>query len=320
MGNNWENNQDRWARGRGGGGDSRGGGRGRGFGERGGGSWRGDRGGPRPSSSGDFERGRSGHGGDFNRQDHRESSYRGRPDARGGPGAGPSRTPTPTSSRTGAADLGSDFGDMGAAAKNYAKAAPKFPAGMGGGGGPGGGGVPKVEDHNQYRKENCLVVYDSASQGVAGVPEPFKRFSDFPGLSKTQLDCFSRAGFEAPTPIQAQSWPVALSERDVISIAKTGSGKTLAFLLPAYRKMDERQVNIKDRSAWRLIMKAPQVRGRVSVLVLAPTRELATQIQEEADRSFKRFLSSCYLFLLDGDLQRATYLLALMEELLKGNN
>ena len=133
------------------------------------------------------------------------------------------------------------------------------------------------------------MVYDSASQGVAGVPEPFKRFSDFPGLSKAQLDCFTRAGFQAPTPIQAQSWPVALSERDVISIAKTGSGKTLAFLLPAYRKMDERQVNIKDCSAWQLIMKAPQVRGRVSVLVLAPTRELATQIQEEADRSFNRF-------------------------------
>ena len=110
--------------------------------------------------------------------------------------------------------------------------------------------MPKVEDHNQYRKENCLVVYDSASQGVAGVPEPYKRFSDFPGLSKAQLDCFSRAGFQAPTPIQAQSWPVALSERDVISIAKTGSGKTLAFLLPAYRKMDERQVNTKDCSAW----------------------------------------------------------------------
>ena len=67
-------------------------------------------------------------------------------------------------------------------------------------------------------------------------------------------------------------------------------------------------------------MKVSQVRGRVSVLVLAPTRELATQIQEEADRSSKRFFSSCYLFLLDGELLRATYRLALMEELLRGNN
>ena len=101
-----------------------------------------------------------------------------------------------------------------------------------------------MEDFNAYRKENCLVVYDSVTQGVHGVPDPFKKFSDFPGLSKAQLDCFSRAGFQSPTPIQAQSWPVALTDRDVISIAKTGSGKTLAFLLPAYRKMDERQVRI----------------------------------------------------------------------------
>ena len=69
-----------------------------------------------------------------------------------------------------------------------------------------------------------------------------------------------------------------------------------------------------------MIIKAPQVRGRVSVLELAPTRELATQIQEEADRSFEIFFSSCYLFLPDGDLPRATFLLVLMEELLRGNN
>ena len=46
------------------------------------------------------------------------------------------------------------------------------------------------------------------------------------------------AGFQAPTPIQAQTWPIALGDRDIVSIAKTGSGKTLAFLLPAYKKMD----------------------------------------------------------------------------------
>ena len=253
VGGDW-GNQDGRGRGRGGG-DSRGGSRGRGFG---------GRGGPRPSSSGDFgHRGpdsRGGFGSDrdhlssrghFNRQGEgfnsaRSFNYGERPESRASQDAGPSRTPTPTSSHAGPADLGSDFGDMGAAAKNYAKAVPKFPAGMGGGGGGSGGGVgvPKVEDFNAYRKENCLVVYDSASQGVRGIPDPFKRFSDFPGLSKAQLDCFSRAGFQAPTPIQAQSWPVALSDRDVISIAKTGSGKTLAFLLPAYRKMDERQVII----------------------------------------------------------------------------
>ena len=41
------------------------------------------------------------------------------------------------------------------------------------------------------------------------------------------------AGFKEPSPIQAQSWPMALSGRDVVAIAQTGSGKTISFALPA---------------------------------------------------------------------------------------
>jgi ATP-dependent RNA helicase DDX5/DBP2 len=43
----------------------------------------------------------------------------------------------------------------------------------------------------------------------------------------------TRAGFTAPTPIQAQGWPMALLGRDLVGLAETGSGKTLAYLLPA---------------------------------------------------------------------------------------
>ncbi len=61
-----------------------------------------------------------------------------------------------------------------------------------------------------------------------------------------------------------------MKDRDVISIAKTGSGKTLAFLLPGYKKIDQ-------------YYGGP---GRtIHILVLAPTRELATQIQEEVSFS-----------------------------------
>jgi len=74
--------------------------------------------------------------------------------------------------------------------------------------------------------------------------------------------------YDRPTSIQSVSWPVALSGRDMISIAKTGSGKTLGFLLPA------------------IIHTLNQVRRKPgegpSVLVMLPTRELAQQVQEVA--------------------------------------
>lgn len=73
--------------------------------------------------------------------------------------------------------------------------------------------------------------------------------------------------FKAPTPIQAQAWPVALQGRDLIGISQTGSGKTLAFILPAI-----------------VHAAAAQEAGRdgPTVLVMAPTRELAMQIETEA--------------------------------------
>lgn len=76
-----------------------------------------------------------------------------------------------------------------------------------------------------------------------------------------------RAGFSAPTPIQAQSWPIALQNRDIVAVAKTGSGKTLGYIIPGF-------IHLKrlNKSA----------RMGPTVLVLSPTRELATQIHEEA--------------------------------------
>ncbi|UYV79626.1 DDX17 [Cordylochernes scorpioides] len=74
--------------------------------------------------------------------------------------------------------------------------------------------------------------------------------------------------YEKPTPIQAQGWPIALSGRDMVGIAQTGSGKTLAYILPAI-------VHINHQP--------PLERGDGPiVLVLAPTRELAQQIQQVA--------------------------------------
>jgi len=73
------------------------------------------------------------------------------------------------------------------------------------------------------------------------------------------------AGYSVPTPIQTQAIPVVLSGRDVMGLAQTGTGKTAAFALPILQ---------------RLLDAGAPVRGPLRTLVLAPTRELALQIQE----------------------------------------
>lgn len=78
------------------------------------------------------------------------------------------------------------------------------------------------------------------------------------------------AGFPAPSAIQQYAWPILRAGHDVIGIAKTGSGKTLAFLLPAFSLLLERE---RDATL-----------GPPFILVLAPTRELACQIEGEAQK------------------------------------
>ncbi|KAI1720891.1 DEAD/DEAH box helicase domain-containing protein [Ditylenchus destructor] len=76
------------------------------------------------------------------------------------------------------------------------------------------------------------------------------------------------SNYEKPTPIQSISWPVALSGRDIISIARTGSGKTLGFLLPGIMHT---------------LAQPPKNPGDgPTVLVILPTRELAQQVEEVA--------------------------------------
>ncbi|KAF9067214.1 P-loop containing nucleoside triphosphate hydrolase protein [Rhodocollybia butyracea] len=74
-------------------------------------------------------------------------------------------------------------------------------------------------------------------------------------------------GFKEPTPVQCQAWPMALSGRDMVGIAQTGSGKTIAFALPAMLHINAQPLLSPGD-------------GPI-VLVLAPTRELAVQIQQE---------------------------------------
>ena len=84
-------------------------------------------------------------------------------------------------------------------------------------------------------------------------------------LVQPLLDSLADMGFEEPTPIQQKAVPVALDGADLIGQAQTGTGKTAAFGLPMLNKLDSRQSAIQG-------------------LIVAPTRELAIQVQEELYR------------------------------------
>ena len=88
------------------------------------------------------------------------------------------------------------------------------------------------------------------------------------GLSEITLAALAAKGYTEATPIQAQSIPALLEGRDLLGIAQTGTGKTAAFMLPSI----ERLVASNQRA---------QPRG-CRMLVLAPTRELASQIADSA--------------------------------------
>ena len=78
----------------------------------------------------------------------------------------------------------------------------------------------------------------------------------------------AEAGYTTPTPIQAQAIPPLLDGHDVLGCAQTGTGKTAAFALPVLQHIE----------------RSPRARGRrrIRALVLTPTRELASQIAEQA--------------------------------------
>jgi len=98
------------------------------------------------------------------------------------------------------------------------------------------------------------------------------KFTDL-GLSQPILDALAAKNYTVPTPIQAQAIPTVLTGRDLLGIAQTGTGKTAAFMLPSLDRLANPRVH--------------PIAKRVRMLVLAPTRELASQIAESA-RTYAR--------------------------------
>lgn len=111
-----------------------------------------------------------------------------------------------------------------------------------------------------------ILVQHSGFFKTSEIPKELKpyrlKFSDF-SLSDSLLAGLNDVNFKEPTPVQKQSIPIVLQGKDLISTAQTGTGKTGAFVIPLMERIIHSE------------------RGGVKALILSPTRELATQIDQE---------------------------------------
>uniref|UniRef100_A0A8B9RFJ2 RNA helicase n=1 Tax=Astyanax mexicanus TaxID=7994 RepID=A0A8B9RFJ2_ASTMX len=131
-----------------------------------------------------------------------------------------------------------------------------------------------MQEVEQYRRAKEVTVKGR------DCPKPVMKFNEatFPIFKIFYMDLYhfadyvmeviNKQAWSEPTPIQAQGWPLALSGKDMVGIAQTGSGKTLAYLLPAIVHINH-QPFLEHGD------------GPIC-LVLAPTRELAQQVQQVA--------------------------------------
>lgn len=141
---------------------------------------------------------------------------------------------------------------------------------------------PKEVKHWRLTNNDIQVkrTFDD-KPGLKPIPNPVitfdQAFQHFPEI----LEEIRKQGFERPSPIQSQAWPILLRGEDMIGIAQTGTGKTLAFLLPALIHIDGQTVPRDQRDG-------------PTVLILAPTRELALQIEKEVSKyKYKNIKSVC---------------------------
>ena len=127
------------------------------------------------------------------------------------------------------------------------------------------------------RIENTYTTSEEITVSGRDAPKPFIHFSDYEWPEEIN-QVLIREKFTNPTPIQCQGLPIALEGRDMVGIAQTGSGKTLSYILPAVVKCTTHEATKNLRSPF--------------ALVLAPTRELAQQINTVAHQ-FPCLRSAC---------------------------
>lgn len=127
------------------------------------------------------------------------------------------------------------------------------------------------------------------------VPPHINSFEDVKNLTEIIRSNISLARYATPTPVQKYAIPIIISHRDVMACAQTGSGKTAAFLVPILNQIFERGPVIAAQA------NGQRQYGRRKqyplALVLAPTRELATQIYDEAKKfAYRSRVRPCVVY------------------------
>ncbi|KAF1765887.1 hypothetical protein GCK72_005840 [Caenorhabditis remanei] len=135
-----------------------------------------------------------------------------------------------------------------------------------------------------YSNGGVMNVYPFREDSEVDIPPPVNSFKQAFGNNPAIMAEIEKNGFEKPSPIQSQMWPILLCGKDCIGVSQTGSGKTLAFLLPAFLHIDAQLAQYEKNE------KKPSP----FVLVLSPTRELAQQIEGEVQKySYNGYKSVC---------------------------
>lgn len=126
--------------------------------------------------------------------------------------------------------------------------------------------------------------YDSIDCKVTGdaVPPPITAFDSLK-LRGALMTNIGKSNYKKPTPVQKHAIPIILEGRDLMACAQTGSGKTAAYLIPIVHRL------LEDNQEMKLIERGcePQV------VIMAPTRELVTQICWEAEKFSKDTILRC---------------------------
>lgn len=128
------------------------------------------------------------------------------------------------------------------------------------------------KDVSEMTERDWRIFREDYNISIKGgnIPNPIRNWGES-GLPSTLLEIIEDLGYKEPTPIQRQAIPIGLQNRDIIGVAETGSGKTAAFLLPLLVWI----------TAQPKIVRREEIDQGPYAVILAPTRELAQQIEEE---------------------------------------